>query len=145
MRASTVLPGRAGITANVNRSPQPKSEEIMKSKALVFLSTLIMAVGLIAQNATQTTPAPAGDSGKTCASCNHGQAGAKMACCGKDGDCCKDGTCCQGKDGKQCPMMSKDKDGKVTCCAGGKCPMMAKGKAKSCCGGKTCERPQTGA
>lgn len=117
----------------------------MKSKALVFLSTVVMALGLMAQTATPTTPAPAGDKGKTCACCSHDQAGSKMACCGKDGTCCKDGACYQGKDGKQCPMMSKDKDGKMTCCAGGKCPMMSKDKGKSCCGGKMCERPQAGA
>jgi hypothetical protein len=41
-------------------------------------------------------------------------------------------------------MMSKDKDGKMGCCADGKCPM-SKGKdGKSCCGGKMCERPQAG-
>jgi hypothetical protein len=34
----------------------------------------------------------------------------------------------------------------MTCCAGGKCPMMSNGKSgKSCCGGKMCERPQAGA
>jgi hypothetical protein len=125
----------------------------MKSKALIFLSTVVMALGLMAQNSTQTTPAPTGDSAKTCACCNHDQAGSKMACCGKDAGCCKDGACtqgkggacCQGKDGKQCPMMSKDKDGKTTCCADGKCPMMSKDKGTSCCGGKMCQRPQTGA
>jgi hypothetical protein len=117
----------------------------MKSKALIFLSTVVMALGLMAQNSTQTTPAPTGDSAKTCACCNHDQAGSKMACGGKDAGCCKVGDCSQGKDGKECPMMSKDKDGKTTCCADGKCPMMSKDKGNSCCGGKMCQRPQTGA
>lgn len=117
----------------------------MKSKALVFLSTVVMALGLMAQTATQATPAPSGNNGKACACCNHDQAGAKTMCCGKSGACSKDGACCQGKDGKQCPMMSKDKDGKTTCCAGGKCPMMSKEKAGNCCSGKMCQRPQAGA
>ena len=117
----------------------------MKSKLFVFLTTLVMALGLIAQNTTQTTPAPSGDNPKTCACCNHDKAGTTTGCCGKDGACAKDGTCSQGKDGKQCSMMSKDKDGKMACCADGKCPMMSKEKAKSCCGGKMCERPQAGA
>jgi hypothetical protein len=125
----------------------------MKSKALVVLSTLVMALALMAQSTTQNTPAPAGDNAKTCACCNHDQADGKMTCCGKDAaacakdaSCCKDGKCCQGKDGKACPMMSKDQSGKMTCCAGGKCSMMSKDKGgKSCCGGKMCERPQAGA
>ena len=75
----------------------------MKSKALVFLSTVVMALGLMAQTATQATPAPSGNNGKACACCNHDQAGAKTMCCGKSGACSKDGACCQGKDGKQCP------------------------------------------
>lgn len=117
----------------------------MKSKCLVFLTTLLMALGLIAQNATQTPPAPSGDNAKMCACCNHDKAGSTMACCGKDGACGKDGSCCPGKDGKQCSMMSKDKNDKMSCCADGKCPMMSKEKGKSCCGGKMCERPQAGA
>jgi len=110
-----------------------------------------MALALMAQSATQTTPA--GGDAKTCACCSHDQADGKAACCGKDAACCakgaaccKDGSCCQGKDGKACPMMSEDQNGKMACCAGGKCPMMSKGKGgKSCCGGKMCERPQAGA
>ena len=117
----------------------------MKSKALVVLSTLVMALALMAQSTTQTTPST-GDSAKTCACCNHDQADGKMACCGKNAACCTGGNCCQGKDGKACPMTSKDQNGKMTCCAGGKCPMMSKDKGtKSCCGGKMCERPQAGA
>jgi hypothetical protein len=117
----------------------------MKSKALVFLSTFVVALGLMAQNATQPAPPPAGDNAKTCACCNHDKADSTMTCCGKDGACGKDGSCCQGKDGKQCAMMSKDKDGKMACCAGGKCPMTSKQSGKSCCSGKMCERPQAGA
>ena len=94
----------------------------MKSKMLVILSTVVMALGLMAQNATQTPAAPSGDSPKACACCNHDQADGKMACCGKDGKCG------QSKDGK---------DG--GCCKDGKCDM-AKG-SNSCCGGKMCERP----
>src|ERR1019366_5127216 len=90
------------------------SEEIMKSKMLVILSTLVMALGLMAQNATQTPAAPSGDSPKACACCNHDKADGKMSCCGKDGRCCKDGKC-----------------------------DMAKG-SKGCCGGKMCERPAAG-
>ena len=133
----------------------------MKSKMLVTLSTLVMALGLMAQNATQTPAAPSGDSPKTCACCNHNQADGKMACCGKDGKCGqskdgKDGAMSHdemmskdGKSGMKCPMMAKgeSKDGKMACCGGkdsgcckdGKCDM-AKG-SKSCCGGKMCERP----
>jgi hypothetical protein len=118
----------------------------MKSKALVVLSTLVMALALMAQSTTQTTPAPGGDNAKTCACCNHDQTDGKLACCGKDASCCKDGNCCQGKEGKACPMMSKDQNGKMTCCAGSKCPMMSNGKSgKSCCGGKMCEHTQAGA
>ena len=123
----------------------------MKSKALVLFSTLAMALALMAQSATQT-PAPADNNAKTCACCNHDQASGKMSCsgkdgscCGKDAACCKGDSCCQGRDGKQCAMMSKDKDAKMNCCGSGKCPMMSKDKAgKSCCGGKMCERPQAG-
>jgi hypothetical protein len=124
----------------------------MKSKALVVLSTLVMALALMAQSTTQTSPAT-GDSAKSCACCNHGQADGKMACCGKDASCCgkdaaccKNGNCCQGKDGKACAMTSQEQNGKMTCCAGGKCPMLSQDKgSKSCCGGKMCERPQAGA
>ncbi len=124
----------------------------MKSKALILLSTLVMALALMAQNAPQTTPPPDTGTAKSCACCNQDQANGKMGCCGKDskcsaknGKCCKDGTCCQGKDGKACPMMSKDANGKATCCAGGKCPMMSNKDGKSCCGGTMCARPQSGA
>jgi hypothetical protein len=118
----------------------------MKSKVLVLLSTLAMALSLMAQTTTQSTPAPGKGDNQACACCNHDQADAKMACCGKDASCCKDGACCQDKDGKACPMMSKDSNGKTTCCAGGKCSTTAKNKtSKNCCDGKMCERPQTAA
>ena len=61
----------------------------MKSKLLVIASTVVMALALMAQSATQTTPPPAGDQAKTCACCNHDKAEGKMACCGRDGG--KDG------------------------------------------------------
>lgn len=127
----------------------------MKTKAIVFLSSLVLALGLIAQAAMQSTPATT-DTAKTCACCNH-DADGKVSCCGKDnkcakeGCCGKDGGCCEGKDGKKCPMMSKmsdSKDGKMSCCSGkdNKCPMMSKtskGEGKGCCGGK-CDRSQAG-
>jgi len=123
----------------------------MKSKALVLLSTIVMALALMAQSTTPTSPAPAGDTAKSCACCSHDQASGKMACCGKDSacakdaNCCKGDTCCKGKDGKTCPMASKNDSGKAGCCGQGKCPMMSKDKAgNSCCGGKMCERPQAG-
>jgi hypothetical protein len=139
----------------------------MKSKLLVILSTLVMALALMAQTATQTTPAPAGDT-KTCSCCNHDKADGNMACCGKDGGCCKDGKCdMMSKDGKdamthehmmsgddkganKCPMTAKDSNGKMSCCnkdggccKDGKCDMAKDGK--SCCDGKQCARPQPGA
>jgi hypothetical protein len=125
----------------------------MKSKALILFSTLAMAFALMAQTAT-TPSAPAGDDTKNCAGCNHDQADGKAACCGKhagccsgkDAACCKGGSCCQGKDGKACAMMSKDQNGNMTCCAGGKCAMTSKDQAgQKCCGGNKCERPQAGA
>ena len=119
----------------------------MRSKVCAFFCMMFMALSLMAQSATQTPPAPAGDSAKSCACCN--QADGKMACCGKvasccskDAECCKGGGCCQGKDGKSCPMMSKDSSGKMSCCADGKCSMASK-DGKSCCGGKMCERHKT--
>lgn len=117
----------------------------MKSKALVLLSTLVMALALMAQSAPQSsTPNP--DTANSCASCNHGNTQAKAECCGKGAKCCTDGAeCCKGKDGKMCPMMSKDSGGKMSCCSGDKCPMMSKKDGKGCCGGKMCARPQTGA
>lgn len=118
----------------------------MKSKALILLSTLVMALALMAQSAPQTTPSTDTGTAKSCACCNHDQADGKMSCCGKDSKCsAKDGECCKGKDGKACPMISKSSDGKTTCCSGGKCPMMSKKDAKSCCGGTMCARPQSGA
>ena len=130
----------------------------MKSKLLVILSVLALALTLIAQNATQPTPPTTGDQAKTCACCNHDKADGKMTCGGKDGHCCKDGKCDMagkdgdkammsehhemmsgdGKTGMKCPMMSKDSKDKACCCASGKCDMAKDGK--SCCGGNKCER-----
>jgi len=125
----------------------------MKSKALVLLSTIVMALALMAQSATQSTPAPNSESAKNCDCCNHDHmdgrgvcCGKAAACCGKGNDCCKGGSCCQGKDGKACPMMSKDAAGNMTCCAGGRCSMASKdNNGKGCCGSKMCQRPSTGA
>jgi hypothetical protein len=120
----------------------------MKSKVLVLLSTLVMALALMAQSGPQTTPSTDPGKAKACACCNHDLADGKMTCCGKDSKCsAKEGKagCCQGKDGEGCPMMSKGTDGKATGCAGGKCPMMSKKSGKGCCGGTMCARPQSGA
>jgi hypothetical protein len=118
----------------------------MKSKALLLASTLLMALALMAQTTTQTAPTTGDNTAKACACCNHDQAdGKKMACCGKDAKCCASGgDCCEGKDGKTCPMMSKDSSGKMSCCADGKCSKMSKKEGTGCCGGKMCARPQTG-
>ena len=137
-----------GVIANSVRTNQD-FEETMKSKALILISTLLMALALIAQS-TQSTPAPSDNNAKACTCCNHGSADGKTACCGKgsecakDGSSCKSGSCCQGKDGKTCPMMSKDSNGKMQCCADGKCAMTSEKQGKSCCGGKMCARPQSG-
>ncbi len=134
--------------------PIEYSEEDMKSKALIIASTFVMALALMAQSTSQTTPPPAENNAKSCACCDHARADGKMACCGKDASCCakggacgKDGTCCKGKDGKSsCSMMSKDSSGKMGCCAGGKCAMASSKDGKTCCGGgKMCDRPQSGA
>jgi len=101
----------------------------MKSKALILISTLLMALALIAQS-TQSTPAPSDNTAKSCACCNHAQADGKTSCCGKDSSCCKGGSC--------------DSSGKMQCCAGGKCAMAPDKEGKGCCGGKMCARPQSG-
>jgi hypothetical protein len=117
----------------------------MKSKILVLLSTVVMALALMAQSTTQSSPNTGSDNAKTCACCNHDQADGKMtcsgkaACCGQGSACGKGASCCQGKDGKACPMMSKDQAGNMTCCARGKCSMASK-NGKGCCGSKVCER-----
>jgi hypothetical protein len=125
----------------------------MKSKALIIASTLLMALALMAQSTSQSTSVPAGNNAKSCACCDHANAGGKMACCGKDASCCakgsatcKAGTCCQGEDGKACAMISKDSKGKMVCCSDGKCDMAADKDSKGCCGGgKMCAKPQSGA
>ncbi len=134
----------------------------MKSKMLIILSTLLMALGLMAQNATQTPPTPSGDNPKTCACCNRDKADGKMSCCGKDGKCGqmskdgKDATTSRddmmskdGKSGMKCPMMADNKYNKMSCCGkdgscckDGKCDMSK--DSKGCCNGKMCERPATG-
>lgn len=104
----------------------------MKTKVAVILFTLVFALAMMAQTATQATPAPAGDNAKTCACCNHdksdAKAGEKMSGCSKDGGCCKDGKC----------DMKAHKDGKMACCSGDKCPMMSSKDGKSCCEGDKC-------
>lgn len=119
----------------------------MKSKALLLVSTLLMALALMAQSTTQNATPTQDNTAKACACCNHDQAdGKKMACSGKDAKCCgSGGDCCKGKDGKACPMMPKDSNGKMSCCADGKCSMTSSKEGKGCCGGKMCARPQAGA
>jgi hypothetical protein len=128
-------------------------EDTMKSKAFVILSTLVLALGLMAQTTTQSTPATGTDS-KAAACCDHAKtADGKAGCCAKGAESCcgKDAKCCNsesltakdGKEAKACPMMAKAKDGKSMCCASGKCAAMAKGSVKGCCG-TMCERPQAG-
>jgi len=131
----------------------------MKSKLFVLFSALLVALAMMAQTATQTAPAPSGDS-KACACCNHDKADGKMACCGQDGGCCKDGKCAMAShDGKdatahehmmsgdskdnKCPMMSKDGKSSGCCCADSKCDMSKDSKGKSCCDGMKCQRKQT--
>ena len=114
----------------------------MKSKLLVILSTLILSLGLLAQNATPTTSAAAGTDDKVSTCCDHGKTIDGKAACTKGG---KDAKCCggdpdiaskSGKQAKACTMMSKDKDGKMSCCAEGTCPMMATRQGKECCSGR---------
>jgi hypothetical protein len=98
----------------------------MKIKTLVI--TLLFAMSMWAQNAAPTSTA---DQGKT-------QAAA--SCCKDGAACCKDGaTCCGGDMAKGASCC---KNGAECCKAGaGCCGKMAKGdKAKSCCGGKMCDR-----
>ena len=69
----------------------------MKSKLLVILCTLVMALAVMAQSATQTMP-PAD--------------GGRMACCGQGAACCtKAAPCCEGG--------SYGQDGKMACCGQG--------------------------
>lgn len=123
----------------------------MRNRVSVVFSILVLAIAMMAQSATQSTPSTATQDGKTCACCNHDKAGAKSgeACCR---DCCKDGKCAMmskdGMKGEKCPMMAKDgkmADGKM-CCSGNKCPMAAKdGKQKgSCCCGDMGEHNHAG-
>lgn len=116
----------------------------MKTKVMVVVVTMLFALSLMAQTATQTAPAStaAGDAAKTCACCSGDKADAKagdkcpmmkdgtmadgMACCGKDGGCCKDGKC----------DMAAHKDGRMACCSDGKCNMAAHKEGKGCCGDK---------
>jgi hypothetical protein len=118
----------------------------MKLKLLVILSTLIVALSMLAQNATSTKATSAAPEEKACACCDHGKTPDGKATCMEGESCCgKDAKCCggddaagskAGKEAKSCPMMAKGKEGKAMCCAEGKCPMMAKGDRKGCCGGK---------
>ena len=123
----------------------------MKSKALILVSTVIMALALMAQSTPQNST-PTDNAAKPCACCNHDQSvdkgtssGKDAKCCTGEAGCCKGGMCCNGKDGKACAMTSKNSNGKMSCCAEGKCPMASKKEAKGCCGLKMCARPEAGA
>ena len=159
--ASMNVPLKRCSTRDAREQWLRQSEEIMKTKWVVLGITLVFALAMVAQTASQSAPAgPAvGDKASACPCCGHDMANMKpgdkcpmmkdgkmakgASCCGKDGGCCKDGKCDMKamKDGKmaccadgKCPMMSKD--GKAGCC-GDECPMMKKGEktaaAKSCC------------
>ncbi len=93
-------------------------------KLKIFILMLAFALPSFAQ-----TAAPAAPDAKSCACCNHDQAGAAgksaMKCPMMSGD----------KAGMKCPMMAKDAkpaDGKM-CCSSNKCKMHDKNKG-SCCG-----------
>ena len=113
----------------------------MKTKMMVVAMTMLFALAMMAQTATQGAPA-APAAGDKCPMMKDGKMANGKGCCG-DG-CCKDGKCdmaahkshtmtngksCHGedccKDGK-CNM-ADNKEGKAGCC-GDKCPMMKGGK-----------------
>ncbi len=120
----------------------------MKSKLLVILSTLVLALNMMAldRNAGFSQAKATATDSKTAACCDQGKTPDGKAACVKGAGCCgKDVKCCgsemaskDGKAAKACPMTSKGNDGKSTCCTDGKCPMMAKGNGKSCCGDGGC-------
>jgi hypothetical protein len=143
------VPSHAKASGRVGpRDLKKRDEEIMKSKAMLVVVTMLFAVAMMAQTATPAAPA-VGDAASGCACCSHDMANMKAgdkcpmmkdgkmadgkSCCGKDGDCCKDGKCAM-KDGKMAD--GKMCCGAASCCAGDKCPMMKKGKTTaggSCC------------
>jgi hypothetical protein len=112
----------------------------MNLKILVIILALTLAS--VAQTAAPSSPT---QDAKTCACCNHDQAGN-----GAKTDCCKDGKCPMmsgSHSGMKCPMMSKTgkvADGKM-CCSSNKCPMHAKsGKGSGCCCGNMDEQQPAG-
>ena len=110
----------------------------MKFKVTTLLVLLSLALVLSAQTASNGAQAPAEQSSKACACCNHDKAQSGPAtCCG---GCCKDGKCPMmsgNSSGHKCPMMAQDgKPSGKMCCSGNKCPMHAKGDhGKGCCCG----------
>ena len=112
----------------------------MKTKVMVVVVTMLFALAMIGQTATQAPPA-AGDKASTCPCCS-----ADKCPMGKDGkmadgkSCCSDGCC---KDGK-CDMAAHKghtmASGKSCCgegcCKDGKCNMAAHKDGKGCCGDK---------
>jgi len=83
----------------------------MKSKLLVIVCTLVMALAVMAQSATQTTLHSSGDQMACC--------GQGAACCAKDAACCEGGSYGQGTDTGSGPMVSKNQDSKMACCGQG--------------------------
>lgn len=105
----------------------------MKLKILFLM--LALALTSFAQ-----TAAPAAPDVKTCACCNHDQAGtadkSAMKCPMMSGD----------KAGMKCPMMAKDgraADGKM-CCSSNKCKMHDNSAKNSCCCGHMDGQKQPG-
>ncbi len=82
----------------------------MKSKLLVIFCTLVMALAVMAQSTTQTTP----PTGNQIACCGQG-----AACCAKGAPCCEGGSYGQGTDTGSGPMVSKNQDSKMACCGQG--------------------------
>jgi len=126
----------------------------MKLRALVFI--LALTAGLLAQTATQITPAPAqgipaaSDTKPQCPCCQKsGDEKGEMACCAHHAKAeqsdKKTMSCCHGKDSMSCMKGEKDKSaeaacGKGKCCGEKGCAMGDKKEgemAMSCCGGKS--------
>jgi len=120
----------------------------MTPKAVLILSTLVLALNVTALDPNTFSPQiPANSDRAACACCDDTKtasgkpaccARSGVACCGKAANCCQSDAASRSKGGKAnaCSMTAKDEDGKMPCCADGKCPTLSKGKGKTCCGGK---------
>jgi len=125
-------------------------------KGMSVVVTLLFALTMMAQTATQTAPAAPADKTSTCPCCsdkcpmgNDGKMADGKSCC--NNGCCKDGKCDMAAhkghtmaSGKSCCAEGCCKDGKCDTathksgkgCCGDKCPMMKKGdkvSTNSCC------------